>query len=47
MVVKVGQKRVQIRVAQRVNGEWQEVTRFVRPERLSERTVIVPEVDGT
>lgn len=45
IVVKVGPKRVQVRVAQRVNGVWQQTTRWVDKERLSIRTNVVAEVD--
>jgi hypothetical protein len=46
VVVKVGPKRAQVRTARLVNGEWQQVTRWVDEDRLSTRTKIVPEVDG-
>lgn len=46
VVVKVGPKRVQVRAARLVNGEWKQVTRWVDKGRLSIRTKLVPEVDG-
>lgn len=46
VVVRVGPKRIQVRVAQRVNGEWQQATCWVDKKRLSARTIVVAEVDG-
>lgn len=46
VVVKIGPKRIQVRAAKRVNGEWHQVMRWVEVERLSPRSEAVPEVDG-
>lgn len=45
VVLKIGEKRMQIRVAQRVAGVWQSETRWVEAGSLSPRKSHVPEVD--
>lgn len=45
VVRKIGTRRVQIEVAQRINGQWVRATKKVLPDRLSPRTGHVPELD--
>ncbi|MBW8802104.1 MAG: hypothetical protein JF597_53895 [Streptomyces sp.] len=45
VVRKIGTRRVQIEVAQRINGQWVRVPKKVLPDRLSPRTGHVPELD--
>jgi hypothetical protein len=47
VVVKLGPRRVQIRLVSRVRGVWVPRTRWVQAETLSPRTKIVPELDET
>lgn len=45
VVRKIGAKRIQIRVAQRIAGVWQSKTRWVEAGSLTPRKSHVPEVD--
>lgn len=47
VVRKIGTRRVQIEVAQRINGQWVRVPKKVLPDRLSPRTGHVPELDDS
>ncbi len=47
IVRKIGTRRVQIEVAQRINGQWVRVPKKVLPDRLSPRTGHVPELDDS
>lgn len=45
VVIKVGQKRLQIRVAQKTAEGWEQSFRWVNPINVSSRDKYVPEVD--
>jgi hypothetical protein len=45
IVRKLGTRRVTIEVAQRIDGVWRKVKRSVDPDKLIERTKLVPELD--
>lgn len=45
VVTETGNKRVQIRIAMRADGQWEHTTRWVAPASLSRREKHVPEVD--
>lgn len=45
VVVRVGPRRVKVRAARFVAGQWVSVIRYVDPARLSVRSVHVPTVD--
>lgn len=47
IVRKIGTRRVQIEVAQRINGQWVRVPKKVLPDRLSPRSGHVPELDDS
>lgn len=47
IVRKIGTRRVQIEVAQRIDGRWVRVPKKVLPDRLSPRTGHVPELDDS
>lgn len=47
IVRKIGTRRVQIEVVQRIDGRWVRVSKKVLPDRLSPRTSHVPELDDS
>lgn len=45
VVLKIGQKRIQVRIAQRIDGAWHTKARWVDADSLKPRVSHVPEVD--
>ncbi|CAG7857857.1 hypothetical protein MCAMS1_02830 [biofilm metagenome] len=45
VVVKVGNAKIQIKVAEKIDGKWVSQLKWVKPERLTPRDKDVPEVD--
>jgi len=45
VVLKIGPKRIQVRVAQRIAGAWQTKACWVEADSLKPRVAHVPEVD--
>ncbi len=45
VIEKIGERSVQIRVAEQVAGTWRRSTRWVAPAALGPREALVPAVD--